>query len=345
LGLSRELGQLVAERLRRAGAPDWLSRNPIGYGMGAPTIAALGSADQKRRYLRRLFTCEDIWCQLFSEPGAGSDLAALSTRALRDGDEWIVNGQKVWSTMGSLARYGMLLARTDPDAPKHQGLTYFVLDMGQPGVEVRPLRQLTGDAEFNEVYFTDARIPDTERLGAVGEGWRTAIVTLLNERDAVGGGLVTNDIEPIDVAIDVWKTTARRPVLRDRLVRLWVEAEALRVTTLRAAHKLEGGNPGPEGAILKLARSQLVQQTFEFCVDAQGPTGQLFGSYEMRVPVPGERLWFSEDARWMFLRSRSFTIGGGTSEIMRNILGERILGLPGDIRVDKDQPWSRVPRQ
>jgi alkylation response protein AidB-like acyl-CoA dehydrogenase len=171
LGVSRKLQPAVNDRLRQAGAPNWLARNAIGYGMAAPTILAHGSEDQKQRYLRPLFTCEHVWCQLFSEPGAGSDVAGLATKAVRDGDEWVANGQKVWTTLAHTSRYGMLLARTNPDAEKHKGLTYFVVDMHAPGVEVRPLRQMTGDAEFNEVYFTDARIPDTERLSDVGEGW------------------------------------------------------------------------------------------------------------------------------------------------------------------------------
>ncbi len=195
LGRSPKLQKLINETLLGAGAPHPYAGNPIGYGMGAPTVVTHGSEDQKRRYLKPLFTGEEVWCQLFSEPGAGSDLAAVRTMArrsgegwiLRDGDEWVVNGQKVWTTLAHLARWGMLIARTDPEQPKHKGMTYFVVDMHAPGVEVRPLYQITGEAEFNEVYFTDVRIPDAERLGEVGEGWRVSLTTLMNERVAIGG--------------------------------------------------------------------------------------------------------------------------------------------------------------
>src|ERR1700681_4671048 len=182
LGLPPRLQDAVNARLRAARAPTAAGRNPIGFGLGAPTVATHGSEEQRRRYLPPVFTGEEIWCHLFSEPGAASDVAGLATRAVRDGDEWLVNGQKVWTTLAHLARWGMLVARTDTEAPKHRGLTYFVIDVHGPGVEVRPLRQMTGEAEFNEVYFTDARIPDAERLGAVGEGWHVALTTLMNER-------------------------------------------------------------------------------------------------------------------------------------------------------------------
>ena len=187
-----------------------MAPNAIGYGMAAPTILAHGSEDQKQRYLRPLFTCEDIWCQLFSEPGAGSDVASLATRAVRDGDEWIVNGQKVWTTLAHTSRYGMLLARTDPEAEKHKGLTYFVVDMHAPGVEVRPLRQMTGDAEFNEVYFTDVRIPDSERLSDVGQGWGGAITTLMNERVSIGGSVAPRGSGYIGLAVQLWAQASRR---------------------------------------------------------------------------------------------------------------------------------------
>ncbi len=186
-------------------------RNPIGYGMVAPTIVAIGSEAQRQRYLRPLFTCEDIWCQLFSEPGAGSDVASLATRAVRDGDEWVLNGQKVWTSFAHNARFGMVLARTDPEAEKHKGITYFVVDMHAPGVEVRPLRQMTGDAEFNEVFFTDVRIPDGERLGAAGDGWRGAIVTLMNERVSIGSAVVPRGGGPDRHRLDLWQRPAREP--------------------------------------------------------------------------------------------------------------------------------------
>src|SRR6202166_4168178 len=185
LGVSPDLQGLVERELRAVDAPNEADRNVIGYGMAAPTVLTHGTDEQRDRYLRPLFTCEEVWCQLFSEPGAGSDVAGLATRAVRDGDEWVVNGQKVWTTLAHTASWGLLVARTDPDVPKHRGMTYFVIDMHQPGVDVRPLRQLTGDAEFNEVFLDDAWVPDEQRIGAVGDGWKVALGTLMNERQAI----------------------------------------------------------------------------------------------------------------------------------------------------------------
>jgi alkylation response protein AidB-like acyl-CoA dehydrogenase len=344
LGLSRKLQSFVGDRLRKAGAPNLGARNAIGYGMAAPTILTMGSENQKKRYLRRLFTCEDIWCQLFSEPGAGSDVASLAARAVRDGEEWILNGQKVWTTLAHTAAYGMVLARTDPDAEKHNGLTYFVVDMHAPGVEVRPLRQMTGDAEFNEVYFTDVRIPDSERLSPVGEGWRGAIVTLMNERVSIGGGVPTRGGGSIAAALKIWErlpAERRGPVQRDKLARLWIDSEVLRLNNMRAVAKSALGTPGPEGSIGKLAGAEFNQRVYEFCEDLLGAEGMLYGSYEMRRP---ESAMEARSTTQMFLRSRANSIEGGTSEVMRNILGERVLGLPGDDRVDKGVPWSQVPR-
>ena len=344
LGLSPKLQEMVNVALRRAGAPSNYLRNPIGLGMGAPTVVTHGTEEQKRRYLRPLFTCEEVWCQLFSEPGAGSDVASLSTRAVRDGDEWVVNGQKVWTTLAHLSRWGMLVARTNPDVPKHKGLTYFVVDMHAPGVEVRPLRQITGEAEFNEVYFTDARIPDSERLGEEGEGWRVSVTTLMNERVSIGGTIIPRGSGPIGEAVRLWQEREdKNPVLRDRLVRLWVEAETARLTNLRASQMRKVGTPGPEGSTAKLAFAELNQRIYELCVDLMGPEGTLYTSYEMVGPEE-IGLMGGRDVRKAFLRSRANSIEGGTSEIMRNILAERVLGLPGDVRVDKDKPWSQVPR-
>lgn len=343
-GLSRTLQSSVGDRLRKAGAPNLGARNAIGYGMAAPTILTMGSEDQKKRYLRRLFTCEDIWCQLFSEPGAGSDVASLAARAVRDGEEWVLNGQKVWTTLAHTAAYGMVLARTDPDAEKHNGLTYFVVDMHAPGVEVRPLRQMTGDAEFNEVFFTDVRILDSERLSPVGEGWRGAIVTLMNERVSIGGGVPGRGGGSIAAALKIWErlpAERRGPVQRDELARLWIDSEVLRLNNMRAAAKSALGTPGPEGSIGKLAGAEFNKRVYEFCEDLLGAEGMLYGSYEMRRP---EGAMEARSTAQMFLRSRANSIEGGTSEVMRNILGERVLGLPGDVRVDKGVPWSEVPR-
>jgi alkylation response protein AidB-like acyl-CoA dehydrogenase len=343
LGLSPKLQKLVNETLGAAGAPRAGALNPIGHGMGAPTIVTHGSETQKRRYLRPLFTNEEIWCQLFSEPAAGSDVAGLSTRALRDGDEWVVNGQKVWTTLAHVARWGMLVARTDPEAPKHKGLTYFVVDMQAPGVEVRPLYQITGEAEFNEVYFTDARIPDAERLGEVGEGWRVSLTTLMNERVAIGGQIPPRGS---GFAGELMKTYAASgphgAVTRDRVLRLWVRAEVLRLTNIRASHNRAKGTPGPEGSIAKLAMAEVHKDIAVCAVDLLGPAGTLFPEgYPMARPQT-TALW--NNPQQAFLRSRANSIEGGTTEIMKNILGERVLGLPGDVRVDKDRPWTEVPR-
>ncbi len=344
LGASRSLQEEVDRTLRRAGAPsNWL-RNPIGIGMAAPTVLAHGSHEQRQRYLRPLFTCEEIWCQLFSEPGAGSDVASLATRAVRHGEDWVVNGQKVWTTLAHVAKWGLLLARSDPDQPKHKGLTYFVVDMGAPGVEVRPLRQITGEAEFNEVYFTDVRIPDSERLGGVGEGWGVAITTLMNERVSIGGNVMPRGAGPIGEAVRIWRERGGGdPVMRDRLVKLWVRAEAYRLTNLRAAQLRRAGTPGPEGSVGKLAYAELNKDIWECCLDMLGSEGMLYSSYDMTRPGEAGLAWGGDIPR-TFLRSRANSIEGGTSEIMRNILGERVLGLPGEPRVDRDLPWSQVPR-
>jgi alkylation response protein AidB-like acyl-CoA dehydrogenase len=345
LGVSPELQGLVERELREVGAPNEADRNVIGYGMAAPTILAHGTDEQKARYLRPLFTCEEVWCQLFSEPGAGSDVAGLSTRAVRDGDEWVVNGQKVWTTLAHTSRWGLLVARTDPDVPKHRGLTYFIVDMHAPGVEVRPLRQITGDAEFNEVFFTDVRIPDGQRLDAVGAGWRVATTTLMNERVAIGGGVPARSAGVIHEALRIWKDKKdKTEAQRERLMVLWVEAEVARLTNMRARALRRAGTPGPEGSVAKLVGAELNKRVYELCVDLLGMTGTLFPThYEMRRP---DRATFSggADPRQTFLRSRANSIEGGTSEIMRNILGERVLGLPGEPRMDKDKAWSEVPR-
>jgi alkylation response protein AidB-like acyl-CoA dehydrogenase len=307
-------------------------------------VVTHGTDAQKHRYLRPLFTGEEVWCQLFSEPGAGSDVAGLATRAVLDGDEWLLNGQKVWTTLAHISRWGMLLARTDPDLPKHKGLTYFVVDMQAPGVEVRPLRQITGEAEFNEVYLTDVRIPDTERLGDVGEGWRVSLTTLMNERVSIGGAIAPRNAGPIGEALRLWAARpaeARDPVLRDHLVQLWVEAEINRLTNLRASQNRQQGTPGPEGSTAKLAFAELNKRIYEFCLNLKGAGGMLYGSYEMTRP---ETAMGFDTVQKAFLRARANSIEGGTSEIMRNILGERVLALPGDVRADKDLPWSKVPR-
>jgi alkylation response protein AidB-like acyl-CoA dehydrogenase len=263
---------------------------------------------------------------------------------VRDGDEWIVTGQKVWTTVAHVSRFGMLVARTDPELPKHQGLTYFILDMTSPGVEVRPLRQMTGEAEFNEVFMTEVRIPDSDRLDAVGAGWRVATTTLMNERVAIGGGDSSRGAGPIDLAISVYKQHERTGAERERLMQLWVMSEIGRMTNARARQMRQVGTPGPEGSVAKLAMAELNKEVFSLCVDLMGMEGTLYPKgYEMVRP---DRPGFAalDDPAFAFLRARANSIEGGTSEIMRNILGERVLGLPGEPRADKDRPWSDVPR-
>ncbi len=320
--------------------------NVLGIGMGAGTIMEHGTEDQQRRWLRPMFACEEIWCQMFSEPGAGSDLAALATSAKRDGDHWIVNGQKVWTTLAHLATWGLLVARTDPDVPKHAGLTYFVVDMDSDGVDVRPLHQITGEAEFNEVYLTDVRIPDEHRVGDVGQGWKVAMTTLMNERVAIGGGVQPRGEGAIRQAVEVWQThhgADGDPAQRDELLRLWVEAEALRLTSTRAKEAATHGTPGPEGSTAKLHWADLNKAITSVTIDLLGPEGMTYpGGY--RFTRPEETATRTTSPHKAFLRARANSIEGGTSEVMKNILGERVLGLPGEPRTDKNQPWREVPR-
>ncbi len=348
LGVRPELNQLVERRLREAGS---MPTEPSTFFMAlaGPTIATHGSDEVKERFLRPMFTGEEVWCQLFSEPGAGSDFAGLATRAVRDGDEWVVNGQKVWNTLAHLADFGMLVTRTDPEAPKHKGMTYFALDMHSEGVEVRPLRQITGEAEFNEVYMTDVKVPDAHRVGAVGEGWRASLTTLMNERGAIGGGGggvgqkggVANEAVSIWNSLDLSDQTGAR---KDQMMRLWVRAEVGRLTNRRAGENAKAGNPGPEMSVAKLAHSELNKALFEFCIDLLGADGLVGYDYTFRRPSDLEVDGSSRGPRHAFLRVRANSIEGGTSEIMRNILGEQVLGLPGEPRVDKTGPWNEVPR-
>ena len=343
LGLARSLQAHIDERLAAAGAPHPARFNVIGVGMGAHVLLAHGTEEQQHRWLRPMFSGREVWCQMFSEPGAGSDVAALAQRAIRDGDEWVTSGQKVWTTMAHVAKWGLLVTRTDPDVPKHRGMTYFVVDMESEGVEVRPLRQATGEAEFNEVYFTDARIPDEYRVGEVGDGWRVALTTLMNERIAIGGNVMPRGSGPIGEAVRTWHEYGHDdPAARDRLIQLWVEAEVARLTNLRAARAQTKGVPGPEGSTAKLVYAGLNQRIYEFVVELMGPDGMLYDDHAMVRPE--ESAMSEMDRRKAFVRARANSIEGGTSEIMKNILGERVLGLPGEPRTDKDLPWSDVPR-
>ena len=344
LGFSPRHQRTINEAVAKAGGPNSYARNPIGYGMCGPTVVEWGTAQQRERYLRPLFTGEEIWCQLFSEPGSGSDFAGLSARGVRDGDEWVVNGQKVWTTLAHLSRWGLLVVRTDPEAPKHAGLTAMVVDMHASGVEVRPLRQMTGEAEFNEVYFTDVRVPVAETLGSSGDGWRVSLTTLMNERVAIGGTIPPRGSGPIRDAVRVWSSMP--PGMRtadrlDRLMSLWSRAETLRLTNIRAGQLRKAGTPGPEGSIGKMESANLNKAVYEFCVDMLGAEGTLYGDYSFVRP---DTAMAFDSVPKSFLRSRANSIEGGTTEVMRNILGERVLGLPGDVRVDRDRPWSEVPR-
>ena len=344
LGVSPRFQKAVNERIFAAGAPNALGRNPIGHGMCGPTVVEWGSEEQKRRYLRPLFTGEEVWCQLFSEPGSGSDFAGLSAKGVRDGDEWIVNGQKVWTTLAHISRFGLLVVRTDPETVKHAGLTAFVVDMHAPGVEVRPLRQMTGEAEFNEVYFTDARIPHAEMLGNAGDGWRVSLTTLMNERVSIGGVMPARGSGAITHAVDAWSRldpSSRSASSLDELMKLWSRAEVLRLTNIRANALRRMGTPGPEGSIGKMAGANLNQDIYDFTMGLMGAGALLYGSYAMDRP---ERAMGFDSLQKAFLRSRANTIEGGTTEVMKNILGERVLGLPGDVRVDREVPWNQVPR-
>ncbi|MFF8929988.1 acyl-CoA dehydrogenase family protein [Streptomyces longwoodensis] len=347
LGAPRSLQAVVDAELEAAGAPDNDPRRiGIGLGMAAPTILKYGTDEQKQRFLRPLWTGEEVWCQLFSEPGAGSDLAALGTRAVREegSGDWVVDGQKVWTSSAHLARWAILIARTDPDLPKHAGITYFLCDMTDPGVEVRPLRQITGEAEFNEVFLTGVRIPDDRRLGEVGDGWRVAQTTLNNERVAIGGMRLPREGGMIAPVARTWR---ERPELRthdlhQRLLKLWVEAEVSRLTAERLRQQLVAGQPGPEGAGMKLAFARLNQEISGLEVELRGPEGLLYDDWTMRRP---ELVDFTgRDAGYRYLRSKGNSIEGGTSEVLLNIVAERVLGLPAEPRTDKDVAWKDLAR-
>jgi alkylation response protein AidB-like acyl-CoA dehydrogenase len=345
LGLARGLQAAADEEFAKAGAPVLdPSRNVIGLGMAAPTIIAYGAEEQKRRWLRPLWTADEIWCQLFSEPGAGSDVAGLATRAVRSGDEWIVNGQKVWTSLAHHARWGLLVARTDPDVPKHAGLTYFVIDMTQPGVEVRPLRQATGEAEFNEVFLTDARVPDANRLADVGDGWKVATTTLMNERVSIGSGRsVRREEGVIGYAATSWRQQPEKRThdLHQRLLRLWAESEVARLAGERLRQQMAAGEPGPEGSAAKLTMARLNQQVSGWEIEFGGADGLRYDDWTMRRDTSSG---YSRGPGFRYLRSKGNSIEGGTSEVLRNIIAERVLGLPAEQRADKGVAWKDIPR-
>jgi alkylation response protein AidB-like acyl-CoA dehydrogenase len=345
-GLPRALQQVVDAGFTDAGAP---GNNPekigIGLGMAAPTILAFGTDEQKRRWLRPLWTGEEIWCQLFSEPGAGSDLAGLATRAVRtEGGGWTVTGQKVWTSSAHLARWALLVTRTDPDVPKHRGMTYFACDMTAPGVEVRPLRQITGEAEFNEVFLSDVPIPDGDRIGEIGQGWQVSTATLMNERVAIGGAAIPREGGMIGSAARTWRDQPelRTPGLHDRLLRLWADSEVARLAGERLRQQLAVGQPGPEGSAAKLVFARLNQEISEFEVELAAEDGLRYDDWTMRRPEGAN--FYGRDPGYRYLRARGNSIEGGTSEILRNIIAERVLGLPQETRLDKDVPWKDLPR-
>lgn len=302
--------------------------NILGVGMAGPTIIAYGTEAQKQRYPARILSGEEIWCQGYSEPDAGSDLASLQARAVRDGDDWVVNGQKVWTSLAHIADWMMLLARTDPEAPRHKGITYFLLDMKSPGVTVKPLKQLTGDAEFNEVFLDNVRVPASRVLGEVGQGWQVGLTTLMYERLALGFGLQVRLRIAMDALVDLarqcekgGRALTRDPVMRQKIAQLWIETESLKYTGARAITRLLRGElPGPEASAGKMVWVDVHQRVQELAMEIEGPYSQLVAGSDRAV----------EGGMWQytFLRSRANSIEGGTTEIQKNIIGERVLGLP-----------------
>ncbi|MXY53651.1 MAG: acyl-CoA dehydrogenase [Gammaproteobacteria bacterium] len=310
----------------------------IGQGMAAPTMMAWAREEHKRKHLPPLASGEHIWCQLFSEPAGGSDLAALRTRAEKDGDEWVINGQKIWTSGAHYSDYGILVVRTDPTVPKHKGLSYFFLDMKSPGIDIRPIKQISGGANFNEVYFNDVRIPDDQRLGEVGQGWQVAITTLMNERFAIGGGGGVGFKQVFDLARRI--EVDGEPAIRDRNVRsklaTWYAQEAgLRFTGYRSMSALSRGDiPGPENSIGKLVGASKTQDMTSFAMDLMELSGAVTD------PEYAERHGLFQNA---YMGSPGGRIAGGSDEIMLNILAERVLGMPQDVRLDKGIPFNEVP--
>jgi len=309
----------------------------IGHGMCGPTVMAFAKEEQKRVLLPKLASGEEIWCQLFSEPAGGSDLAGLRTRAVRDGNDWVINGQKIWTSGAQHSDWGLLLTRTDPKVAKHKGLTMFFLDMRSKGVEVRPIRQMNEQSGFNEVYFTDVRIPDSQRLGEVNDGWKVSLTTLMNERLSIGSGMPTGFEELYEfcnrfemgegVALD-------NPYVRSRLAQWAVKASGLRFTALRSISQLsKGQTPGPENSIGKLVAGSTMQEIAKFALDLQAEAGVI-----LDPQVAADQARFQA----MLMRSPATRIEGGSDEILRNIIAERVLGLPQDMRADKDIPFDQI---
>jgi alkylation response protein AidB-like acyl-CoA dehydrogenase len=325
-GLTFMEEMILQQEMALAKAPPVL--NILAIGMAGPTIIAYGTDEQKKRYPPKMLSCEEIWCQGYSEPNAGSDLASLQTRAVKDGEHYVINGQKVWTSLAHIADWMMLLARTDPSAPKHKGITYFLLDMKSPGVTVKPLKQMTGDAEFNEVYFDNVRVHESQILGGLNNGWAVGLTTLMFERLALGFGLQVRLRIALDSLVDLARGTKKNgvpvtqdPVMRQKLAQMWIDTEVFKYTGARAITKLlKGELPGPEASAGKMMWVEGHQRVQELAMEIQGPFGQLTHGSE----------WAVADGLWQhtFLRSRANSIEGGTTEIQRNIIGERVLGLP-----------------
>ena len=311
----------------------------IGLGMCIPTLMAYGAKDAIGRYVGPALRGEEIWCQLFSEPAGGSDVAGLRTRAEKDGDTWTINGQKIWTTGAQISDYGILLTRTDPNVPKHKGLTMFYLDMKSPGVEVRPIKQASGASGFNEVFFTDVKIPDSQRLGEVGQGWQVALTTLMHERLSVGGGLGggldVNELMSLARTLELEDGPAiKNAAVRERLADWYVRSAGLKYTTYRTMTALSRGQqPGPEASIAKIVVAPKLQDLSAFAMELEGEAGALKGE---DAPEHG-----AFQMGWM--AAPGLRIAGGTDEILRNIIAERVLGLPQDVRVDKDVPFNKMP--
>jgi len=333
LGLAADAAAVVTDELTRLHA-DRPADEFIGLALAGPTIIEWGSDEQKRRFLRPIALGQARWCQLFSEPGAGSDLASLRTRAVKDGDHWVVNGQKVWSSYSDRADVGLLMARTDPSQPKHRGISYFLLDMHAPGVEVRPLRQLNGHSEFGEVFFTDVMVPDGDRLGPEGLGWSVAISTLMQERSGLSGRPGVGPGRADALAVRARQTGAwDDPVLRDRIMQAFITERALQMATVRAFASLGRSEPGAEGSIRKLTHAQLEVTLGLLATEAEPGDAIAWEAADEDAPA-------AVDA---FLSGKILSIAGGTSEIQRNIIGERVLGLPRDRDPYADTPFQERP--
>jgi len=361
-GLSSQLASAVADERRRVGA--YGPPSGIGVMMAGPTIVTHGTDEQRKRFLPNMVSGREVWCQLFSEPGSGSDLASLQTRAVRDGDEWVVNGQKVWTSGAQFSKWGILIARTNPDVPKHKGITYFVIDMEQPGVEVRPLKEMTGESMFNEVFFSDARVPYDNVLGDVNEGWAVAVTTLAHERSSLGAGATMGSgaiigRADLDQPVGALQSSGGGgamagmaamfggggeflkalvgatgggddPVARQELMQVYTLLEIARYTGLRAAAAAaKGHGPGPEVSTGKLMASNIVLGLREVALRLEGPYGTL-----ARPDAPLDGM-----AQYLALFSPAVSIAGGSDQVQRNIIGERVLGLPSEPRVDKDVPF------